>query len=92
MVGREADTSAVSGMFDHTVSTEVPLVIDESPPFEDVLVPFSRNLRVISDRTATVTYQRAKDLAATGYNAVDRLICQMVKLLATAPRGYRIRD
>lgn len=49
-MGGEADTSAVSGICDHPVSIEVPLVIDESTPFRDVLVSFSKNLRVISDQ------------------------------------------
>jgi len=51
MVGGEVDTSAISGVCDPPVSTEVPLVIDESTPFRDVLVSFSKNLRVISDQT-----------------------------------------
>lgn len=55
MVGREVDATAVSGDCEHTCSTEVRPVIDESPPLEDVLVSFSNSLRVISDRTATVT-------------------------------------
>jgi hypothetical protein len=55
MVGRAADTLAISGIFGLAVSTEVPLVIDKSTPFGDVPVSFSKNVRVISDRTATVT-------------------------------------
>lgn len=55
MVGREVDTIAVSGDCEHICSTDVRPVTDESPPFEYVLVSFSNNLRVISDRTATVT-------------------------------------
>jgi hypothetical protein len=50
MVGGGVDTSAVSGICGHPVSTEVPLVIDESTPFRDVVVSFSKNRRVISDQ------------------------------------------
>jgi hypothetical protein len=47
MIGGGVDTPAVSGIGDPPVSTEVPLVIDESTPFRDVLVSFSKTLRVI---------------------------------------------
>jgi hypothetical protein len=84
MVGRGADTSAVSGICDHPVSTEVPLVIDESTPFGDVLVSFSKNLRVISDQTGHCDLVTGQGPGSQRYDAVDRLICQTIKLLTPA--------
>jgi hypothetical protein len=75
MVGGGADTSAVSGLCDHPVSTEVPLVIDESTPFRDVLVSFSRSLRVISDQAGHYDLVTSQGRGSQRYDAVDRLIC-----------------
>jgi hypothetical protein len=74
MVGGGADTSAVSGLCDHPVSTEVPLVIDESTPFRDVLVSFSRSLRVISDQAGHYDLVTSQGRGSQRYDAVDRLM------------------
>ena len=55
MEGRGAVPLAASELCGNIVSTEVPLVINESTPLGNVLVSFSMYLRVISDRTSTVT-------------------------------------
>ena len=90
MVGGGVDTSAVSGLCDHPFSIEVPLVIDESTPFRDVLVSFSKNLRVISDQAGHYDLVTGQGRGSQRYDAVDRLICQTIKLLVPAPRYYRV--